>query len=477
MKNRKRSRHLLIGFIILFLLLCLYFILQKTNSENEDAAEEETISLTDISANTISSFSFISAGSTLSFVKEEETWYYEEDRDFPVLQDTAATMASAFETVEATRKLEDVKSLEEYGLADPGNVITVTDSDGMTMAFYIGNQNATTGDYYAYIDDPSVVYMITESFPTAFAYGLYDLADADEFPTISASSITHLAVAQSDNTFELTATEEYAGSSWAVSDNEQEQTAANDSLVSELLTSIESLAFSSTVDYSSDSLQDYGLDNPTAMITIDYAETSEESSDDSDSAESETITVQKQLELSIGNQDEEGNYYVITGESNQVHTMTADSLASLLGVETNAYLNLYMSYVPLEDLQELIVTYEGNAYRLRAQITEETDDDGGAAASTAYYLDDQEVASDAFTTFYSAAYLLSAESISPEPVETNEAPAISLQFTKTDGTQVTVDYTPYDSSYYIGKNSDGDYGMVNKMNVKNLIEKFEAILN
>lgn len=136
-----------------------------------------------------------------------------------------------------------------------------------------------------------------------------------------------------------------------------------------------SLNFKDYIDYDCKNLDQYGLKDPSAVITLDYtvtheAESSEPGSEpgtepgsepasepasepgtepgsetasapgtktteaddvQTEESESETqstklVTEVKQVILQIGNQTEDGDYYVKTSDNNEVHTMSADAL-------------------------------------------------------------------------------------------------------------------------------------------------------
>ena len=144
----------------------------------------------------------------------------------------------------------------------------------------------------------------------------------------------------------------------------------------------------------------------------------------------------------------------------------------------------------ISDLDHLDVTYQGTTYTLKRVVTEEkvekdeskdTDADADADSEdadeeetktvTTYYVNDQEADSDAFTAFYRAAAGMTCQSRLEENTNKGDA-ELTLSYYGTDGSEITISYTPRDSSFYVMGDQDGNYGLVNKMNVKDLIDAF-----
>ena len=243
-------------------------------------------------------------------------------------------------------------------------------------------------------------------------------------------------------------------------------------------------------------------------ITVDYTEEveadstddtksdSEANTDDTeDSSETTTQAVDKELVLYVGNVNEtDGNYYVRLGDSSELHGISQASLDTLLNGKAFDYWKTSIDSMTISDLDHLNVTYQGTTYTLKRVVTEEkvekdeskdTDADADADADadsedadeeetktvTTYYVNDQEADSDAFTAFYRAAAGMTCQSRLEENTNKGDA-ELTLSYYGTDGSEITISYTPRDSSFYVIEDQDGNCGLVNKMNVKDLIDAF-----
>ena len=81
---------------------------------------------------------------------------------------------------------------------------------------------------------------------------------------------------------------------------------------------------------------------------------------------------------------------------------------------------------------------------------------------TTYYVNDQEADSDNFTAFYRAAAAMVCQSRLEENTTKDDA-ELTLSYHGTDGSKITISYTPRDSSFYVMEDQDGNCGLVNKM--------------
>lgn len=375
MKKKKKLIGLLSALVVLILLTAAYFCLKNYNKEQEAESETEdtSVAVTSIEETDITGLTYILDKEKLEFKKENDSWHYAQDKNFPVDQDKMKTLLDNFKDIKAVRDLGQLENLEDYGLKEPQNTVTVTSNNGVETVFYIGNENETTGDYYMYMNNPEHVYTVGSTFANAFNGKLYDLVVDSSFPSITSNSIIKAVVDQQDNQLTLESSRDDSAT-WSVTDSKNEKKEADGTKSNQLLSNVTSLNFTDYIDYNCKDLEQYGLKDPSAVITLDYTVTSEvpaesdstetdaenvseeaepETSDaetvsevtesetadtqnatadgQSEESESETestklVTEEKQIVLQIGNQTEDGDYYVKTSDNNEVHTMSADAL-------------------------------------------------------------------------------------------------------------------------------------------------------
>ena len=485
------------------------YVAHQEQKESEEDSEESTTVFT-ASTDNIKSLDFMVDDTETTFEKDDDSWVKKDETDFPVNQTTLDSAASAIASVDSDRVLEDVDDLSEYGLDSPSNTIKIVtksdeeDGDDITTTLYVGDENSSTSQYYVRKDDDEkTVYLIDSSCVEPFAKSLNDYAQMEDFPAISnTDTITKISV-DGDNSYELSKDEDT--STWSVKGSEDEEK-ADSATVSSLVSSFGSMAYSSLADYKCDDKSKYGLDKPYATITVDYQEevadddtqdnttasseaadedasSAEENSDDAkqdtesddeDSSEEETKMADKQLTILVGNETDDSNRYVMVNDSNEVYTMSTDTLSALTDKSEEDFWDMTVSYVSLNSLGSLKVNYQGSDYKVNVSRETSTDDDGNDTETVTYKLNGSDLDETTFTTFYNKLINMTAQKRLTDKYEPDGDAELTATFTEEDGDTQEVAYYSYDTNYYAAVVDNKVY-LVNKMNVKELFTAFESV--
>lgn len=527
--KKKRGLKIAGAVLLLAVLLAVYLLLKNHNAQAEQETQTEETEgeeIVAVPAGDISRLTFEISGEDVSWIQGEDGWSLESDGNFPVDQEKMTNLTNQLEAVTASRTLEDVESLEEYGLNVPSNIIQVEETDGSSLTITIGDQNASTGDCYIYLnDDTKTVYTVPSALQTVFSGSLYNFAEGEEYPEITSSTISQISVEKNENSYTLGTTDS-SSTGWQVTDQQGDSKEADQTEAGTLQSTVSGFSFDNYYEYNCQDLSLYGLDQPQAVITVNYTEqqeVSEETSDDSsededsqtdgedtaasedtdstdgdgasDEEDTETVAVDMQMKLLVGNLADDGNYYVMLDGSSEVHGIAQDSLDSVLQGRGFDYWKMSVSNMSIADLDYLEVTYNGETHKLKRMVTEEPveteDTDGGDSEEeqssdesseeqetetvTTYYVDGQKVDSQDFTSFYSAANSMTYQ----ERLEENDAKGdgeFVLTYYDTAGNEIRVTYIPRDENFYVAADSDGNYGLVNKMTVNDLEDQFTDLL-
>ena len=485
------------------------YVAHQEQKESEEDSEGSTTVFT-ASTDNIKSLDFMVDDTETTFEKDDDSWVKKDETDFPVNQTTLDSAASAIASVDSDRVLEDVDDLSEYGLDSPSNTIKIVtksdeeDGDDITTTLYVGDENSSTSQYYVRKDDDEkTVYLIDSSCVEPFTKSLNDYAQMDDFPAISnTDTITKISV-DGDNSYELSKDEDT--STWSVKGSEDEEK-ADSATVSSLVSSFGSMAYSSLADYKCDDKSKYGLDKPYATITVDYQEevadddtqdnttapseaadedasSAEENSDDAkqdtesddeDSSEEETKMADKQLTILVGNETDDSSRYVMVNDSNEVYTMSTDSLSALTDKSEEDFWDMTVSYVSLNSLGSLKVNYQGSDYKVNVSRETSTDDDGNDTETVTYKLNGSDLDETTFTTFYNKLINMTAQKRLTDKYEPDGDAELTATFTEEDGDTQEVAYYSYDTNYYAAVVDNKVY-LVNKMNVKELFTAFESV--
>ena len=298
----KKYKSLIILLAVLVVLVVAYVVtgqLKKKSAEKEN--EQKQIAVLDMSD--ITSIQYTNGTDTMSFIKEDGTWYSESDKEFPLQQSSLKTMAEIFGTLSANRELTDGDTLADYGLEEPQYTITLKDADGEQQNIYIGN--AAGEDYYMTVGDKEKIYTVDYSVVNAMNFDLDSMLQKETFPSIGADNIKKVTITKAGQTTEYDADN---------SDQSDDITAIGGGLGAAY--------FVECVDYSvqADELDQYGLDEAQrTTVTVVYT--------DSDDKE-QTFT------LYVGGRDESDAYnYVQMDGSKMVNTMTKETVNNILNIE------------------------------------------------------------------------------------------------------------------------------------------------
>lgn len=309
-----------------------------------------------------------------SYDTENETWSYDSDEYFPVTQSYLTSISSDLKSFTAERKLEEVQDdLSVYGLDNPSCTITAKGFDDTEVTIQIGSLNSYNSDYYAKVEGSDDIYTIASSYVSDISNDISALQEKESFPTITSTSITDVQLSKdgitldmekevtqepateeetTENASEEVETESESSESEsevseeettkAVSDSTEEGLTEEESTVEmvdvtrwvftqdnktqrvdesddihDLLVNMVGLTFNDCADYYADEeeKESYGLTDDAAVLTITYQ-----------SGEEETT-----LKLTIGATTEDDAYYYISmDDSDQVNTVSKESLDAVL---------------------------------------------------------------------------------------------------------------------------------------------------
>ena len=262
-------------------------------------------------------------------------------------------------------------------------------------------------------------------------------------------------------------------------------------------------------------------------------ESTESSEDSEEESEPETEMVDRELVIQVGDQSSDGGRYVRVNDSNEIYTISEDSLDTFLGKTNADFWDLTVSYLSANNLDTLDVNYGGEDYivnvsretsedenvetsdnetededttdstssdvadgndvegnaaddntssgDLTDEDTENTDDSSSTASTTSstsvtlsYTLNGKDLDSTTFTTFYNKLINMTAQKRLTDEFKSNADPEMTVKFTDIDGNEMEVEYYSYDTNYYAAVINKKVY-LVNKMTVKELFQAFESV--
>lgn len=463
MKNKQILQITALGLVLLLCIGVYILLKQKNNDSESDIVEESGEVVISMESSDISRLSYTYEGEQLDFVLEDGSWYYESDRNFPLDSTYLENILATFCNLLAERRLEEnLENIEEYGLDIPQLSVTAVDNNGKEATLYIGNCNESTGNYYCYLKDTQIVYMINQTLASDLKYKLYDMAKMESLPTISASSVYEISIGKETYVYSEAGKPEYdytGYATWFHLNEDGSYTAVDGDTLSGIVSTFTGMSYQSMVEYNADeeALSYYGLDQPD-IIKVKYTETyektdsaaDEETSSESITEDTETLTVEKEFSLLVGNQNEDGNYYVKTQDSSEIKVISASSLETLLTSDVATLRNQSVFRIKRDYINSIILKSGNMEYTLmeNSELVKEEDD-----------------------SLYSKLYGMTSEQAAAEEFIPDTQPELTIVYSlnQTGWETVTMSFYEYNGSYYVAE-INGETGLlVTKALIKDII--------
>ena len=274
---------------------------------------------------------------------------------------------------------------------------------------------------------------------------------------------------------------------------------------------------SENIEDSDTDKEESGEADESDITDSDSTESTETSEED---AEPETEMVDRELVIQVGDLSSDGGRYVRVNDSNEIYTISEDSLDTFLGKTYSDFWDLTVSYLSVNNLDTLDVNYEGKDYivNVSRETSEDESDDttedsssdasdestaadasttsaettvadiessddsssdsnttSSASVTLSYTLNGNDLDSTTFTTFYNKLINMVGQKRLTDEFKSNTDPEMAVKFTDTDGNEIDVEYYSYDTNYYAAV-TDGKVYLVNKMTVKELFQAFEPVI-
>lgn len=259
---------------------------------------------------------------TLRLIKKEDgKWLWREDESFPLDQACVQQLLDQVAGLTQLVPLEQPDELKEYDLDEPDLYLTVTQPDGSSVTYYLGNDVESGGNYMYQDGVPEKIYVVPAVWKQLISRSIYDMAVLPQLPQIDAAQVKSMEVTGAEGTVPnvLSAKVEEGTVAWKVTGAvELEKTV-------HLAETLQTLAVDRCVDYapSSGAAAVCGLDQPRSVVTVTYTN---------------SVGTESVLTLRLGDACS-GGYYVLVNEDTTIYRLpqtTADMLLALAPEKTEA---------------------------------------------------------------------------------------------------------------------------------------------
>ncbi len=472
-RRKKKNQVTLISLLVVLVLLSGFYLWYMNRDRfagrtDKDTSEADTsLIIATMDPERIETIHFKNEKADMTFIREEDVWILEADRNRPIKQNYIKNMINLMDEVKAERMVnEKPEDLGQYGLASPFASINATQTDGKTIAIRLGSKAVGAQGYYAMIDGNDAVYILPTLYGTNLSYSDMDMTQVENGPSITSNDIYHIEISYRDGEdFELIydpdSIHHIAGTpllSWAVLKPYEEVYAADSSKVSELLSKYSSFDFLACVEYSTETFDKYGLDGPQASVFVEYyekheAQTAEAdtNSDSDDNTTGEVIIEEKNFKLYIGDKNDNGDYYVRKDGDKAVYTMSAAKVEEMLTVDAFGILSTFVNLHNIDTVDKIDIDIGGTHYTMEIKRETVTNAEGEEEMISAYYYNGELTEEDKFKDLYQVMIAAKMDIQLKEEVSvSNLKPALTMSYHISGSEEPYItSYYSYDDSFYL----------------------------
>ncbi len=471
MARKKRNAFTLVSLLLSLVVLVGAYIWYVNREKQQEAEEKETqdeITLAKFDKEKVKSLHYVANDVDITLEFKDELWISEEDPDRPINQDKVDSILNLVDEVKAKQIINEAPDdLEEYGLNKPKASLEVILEDDTNLVLKIGDDSVGVSGVYALVNDDGKVYLLSSSFGSGLDYTDVEMTAIEKAPSITASNIEYIQVMNREGEdFELVYESDneqdksgYGLSPWKIVKPYEEGYTADASKVSEIQNDFSNFTFLACVDYSGKDLNRYGLDNPMATIKVGYYETEkvpvkgEKDPETGEEITEKEIREDKQWVISVGNKDEDGNYYVKREDSDFVYTMTASKIDTMLSVDAFEILETFVCIPNIDNVDRIEVEIMGKTYTMEIKRNVVKDEEGKEKTEATYYYMGNEVEEKLFKKVYQEMISAKYDTKIKEEVKADHiTPYMTMKYYLNNNNgqnPLIASFLPYDDSFYL----------------------------
>lgn len=264
----RRQKRLIVLLAVLAVCIGGAVILSRIDFEEKMTGTQTEIVNVDSSEITYLSWNY--EDETVAFSYSDDQWSCDDDSQMPVDQELMAEIAESLSQITSDKRVEDVKNLGIYGLDDPQYTITI--GADQTYEIAIGDESFTDGEVYISTGD-DYVYLTDAGLIDKISYSLYDLVEKAEIPEMA--SVDEITVDKEngvDIVYQENAGYCYSDAYTYYLKDGDNYTQLDNENTEDMISTLSTFSWGDCVNYNvqDSELADYGLDEPTASVRIQY---------------------------------------------------------------------------------------------------------------------------------------------------------------------------------------------------------------
>ena len=371
-------------------------------------------------------------------------WTVEGNENFPISSDALSKLTEKANNLTAARKISSDGDYEKYGLDNPKTTLTITDSQGTSVTYVIGNFNENINRYYVCEEGSKDIYIINKSVGDQLTEDINSYAAAFDLSDLSRSTLSTIEVVNGESDTVINKGEKDdnnplgSSSQWTFGKPFSNSVFVDVNKIDTIIIKLKDAASSQCVAFSpsESDLESYGLKDSKVYYSLNYSG--------------------KTAKMYMGKINDDGSAYISFDGSGIVGLADSETVTAL-----NEYLDPY-KYLPQSvctakkaAVESITVTLEGNTYNI--DMSKDND------SVTAFFNKLSGIASTSHST--------EAEGIAPD----DRSFVITYHFKDKSYADITVYYTPYDNDYYTASCGEVSGRLVNKRSIESVIDLLKAV--
>lgn len=462
----KKSKNLLILFLIVLILLAFYFILKyrpKDEGKSIKTSSEKT-TIINLDSAKVCKIILKSNSNTLKFQKREQIWIA--NFTFPYKQDEINGLAEALTNLRAEQVIEKAPiDLSQYGLEKPKVTIEVfIENDIKPIIMYLGDPTPTGSSYYFSLKENPIVYTIPNYYGAKFTLTLADFRDyslskinIQEINYFKLSQIgkPDLEIKQNSITSELT---EYGIGVWKMTKPYQESKLVASEKFQPIIESI-ALIFNAEefIEDNPVDLSRYGLVRPQSELLVKDSQT--------------------QFHLLIGKPMNEQFVYCKKNDSNEIFTIKRSNL-SFLNIKPFELIDKFVYIVNIEEVDKVTISGLGVNYTIVIDRKRNPNPKSKSELFDITYKVNGKIADEQlFKTIYQNLIGLLVESeYHKQPI--NDTPDLNITYylNKGDQRKINIDFIPYNYDFYaVSKGGKAEF-LISRDQVNAMVRELKSLI-
>lgn len=485
-RKQKRAITMIALLVLLAALIGVYAWYGNRDTKKDNPEDTKTISLAKVDPAKVTKIHYIGSDINMNFINNDGVWKSKEEPDRPINQDSISGMINNIQDISAIKVItESTDDLSNFGLDNPKPFVELTMEDGSTITLKLGLEAPTGDGLYAMVNKDSKVYLVDQSFSSALTLSELSLSEIKKAPDISPDNINYLNIdKRGKQNIELMLSESIAKDNsgfgnfrWQYVKPYGEGYTADTNEIQKIIQNYATFIYQGCVDYKGDKLAKYGLDKPSATITVGYYQNP--SSPTPTPAKTgpavSTPKISKRYTIHIGNKTDDGNYYVQVDGLKSVYLLSASTVEGMLNVDAFTLVNKYAAIPSVLRVDKITASVGDQSYIMDIKTTKSKDKDGKEVSNQTFKFNGADVGAEPFSELYRSMDAIMYDAPMDKKVDLSKLKSImSISFHLTDDdTPVAATVYPYDDSFDIVDKGTGIYFLADKRKIQLIADKIK----